>query len=148
MQAYSSSGVDNSLSAGNKYGVRAKHCITALKKQVLPKFDRPRTRGNRLTSFARTRLAWPGMFEFPPNECTILIEWPKSERIASLLISVGSASALPSPFVSVVVGAASPFSTGGSIAIGDGLGLEISVLTQSMHCCRFGSIFLTNASHS
>lgn len=110
MEAYSSSGVDNSLRAGSKYGVRAKHCITALKKQVLPKFDRPRTRGNLLTSFVSTRFAWPGMFVFPPSECTRLIEWPKSERIASLLISVGSPSVLSSPFVvATVVEVPSPF---------------------------------------
>lgn len=143
---HSSSGFDSSLRTGNKNGVCAKHCITALKKHVLPKLDKPRTRGNLLISLVSTRFAWPGIFGFELNECTILMVFPRSERIASLLISAPSPSAFASPFTKTGP-IDSPFSNGIGFDV-DAFGLDNSDFTKSMHCCKLFSMFTTSASQS
>lgn len=138
---YSSFGCDNSLSTGNKNGVCAKHCITALKKHVLPKLDKPRTRGNCSmvdVCVANTRFAWPGIKLFELNEFTMQIVLPSSERIDStFMLGPSTSSNRMSP-----------------LTIFDFVGVSLfdarsnSFLTNSKHCDSFLSFPSTFASQS
>lgn len=135
---HSSFGCDNSFSTGNKNGVCAKHCITALKKHVLPKLDSPRTRGNcsMVDACVSTRFACPGI---ELNEFTMQIVLPSSERIDSkFMLGPPSASS----------NRTSP------LAISDFDGVPLfdvrfnSFFMNSKHCDSLGSLPSTFASQS